>query len=56
MATTRVNRLIFLVEEVGLLKCKADSMAGGAGSYYTAINVLQHTIKELKEELNNERT
>ena len=54
MATTKVDRLVFLLEEVGLLKCKADSMGGGAGSYYTTINVLEHTIKELKEKLNNE--
>ena len=54
MVTTKVNRLVFLVEEVGLLKTRLRPT--DTGHINTAINVLEHTIKELKEELNNERT
>ena len=52
MVTNKVNRLVFLVEEVSLLK--AQLLPEGTGNIYTAIYVLEHTIKELKEELNNE--
>ena len=52
MVTTKVNRLVFLVEEVGLLKTRLRPE--DTGNIHTAINVLENTIKELKEELNNE--
>ena len=52
MVTTKVNRLIFLVEEVSLLKTQLRPE--GTGNIYTTIYVLENAIKELKEELNNE--
>ena len=52
MVTTKVNRLVFLIEEVGLLKTRLRPE--DTGHIQTTINVLEHTIKELKEELNNE--
>jgi hypothetical protein len=52
MVTTKVNRLVFLLEEVSLLKTRLRPE--DTGHIHTTINVLENTIKELKEELNNE--
>ena len=47
-----VDRLIFLVEEIGILKTKIREH--DTGHIHTAINVLEHRVKEVKEKLNNE--
>ena len=49
---TDVERLIFLVEEIGILKTKIREH--DTGHIHTAINVLEHRVKEVKEKLNNE--
>ena len=49
---TDVERLIFLVEEIGVLKTKIREH--DTGHIHTAINVLEHRVKEVKEKLNNE--
>ena len=49
---TDVDRLVFLVEEIGILKTKIEEH--GTGHIHTAINVLEHRVKEVKEKLNNE--
>ena len=52
MVTNKVDRLVFLVEEVSLLKTRIRPE--DTGNIHTAINVLEHAIEELKKELNNE--
>ena len=47
-----VERLVFLVEEIGILKSKIQER--GTGHIHTAIGVLEHRVKEVKEKLNNE--
>ena len=49
---TDVERLIFLVEEIGILKTKIREH--DTGHIHTAINVLKHRVEEVKEKLNNE--
>ena len=49
---TDVDRLVFLVEEIGVLKTKIREH--DTGHIHTAINVLEHRVKEVKEKLNNE--
>jgi len=49
---TDVERLIFLVEEISILKTKIREH--DTGHIHTAINVLEHRVKEVKEKLNNE--
>ena len=49
---TEVDRLVFLVEEIGVLKTKIREH--DTGHIHTAINVLEHRVKEVKEKLNNE--
>ena len=49
---TDVDRLVFLVEEIGILKTKIEEH--GTGHIHTAINVLEHRVKEVKEKLNND--
>ena len=47
-----VDRLEFLVEEIGFLRAKIKDH--GTGHIYTAISVLESRVKEVKEKLNNE--
>jgi len=55
-----IERLVFLVEstlatcrrEIGILKTKIREH--DTGHIHTAINVLEHRVKEVKEKLNNE--
>ena len=47
-----IERLVFLVEEVGILKTKIREY--DTGHIHTAITVLEHRVKEVKEKLNNE--
>ena len=47
-----VDRLVFLVEEIGVLKTKIREH--DTGHIHTAISVLEHRVKEVKEKLNNE--
>ena len=49
---TDVDRLVFLVEEIAILKTKIEEH--GTVHIRTAINVLEHRVKEVKEKLNNE--
>jgi len=63
-----IERLVFLVEEVGILKTKIREYDTGhwdvsrvtdmsymfPAGIHTAINVLEHRVKEVKEKLNNE--
>ncbi len=49
---TDVERLIFLVEEIGILKTKIREH--DTGHIHTAINVLEHRVNEIKEKFNNE--
>tara|TARA_Y100000780_G_C13325435_1_gene279365 strand:+ start:190 stop:345 length:156 start_codon:yes stop_codon:yes gene_type:complete len=49
---TDVERLIFLVEEIGILKTKIREH--DTGHIHTAINVLEHRVNEMKEKLFNE--
>ena len=49
---TEVERLVFLVEEIGVLKTKIREH--DTGHIHTAINVLEQRVKEVKEKLNNE--
>ena len=49
---TDVERLIFLVEEISILKTKIREH--DTGHIHTAIRVLEHRVKEVKEKLNNE--
>ena len=49
---TDVERLIFLVEEIGILKTKIREH--DTGHIHTAINVLKHRVEEVKEKLKNE--
>ena len=47
-----VDRLVFLVEEIGILKTKIEER--GTGHIHTAIGVLEHRVKEVKDKLNND--
>ena len=47
-----VDRLVYLVEEIGILKTRIEER--GTGHIRTAINVLENRVSELKEKLNNE--
>ena len=47
-----VDRLVFLVEEIGVLKTRIREH--DTGHIHTAINVLKHRVEEVKEKLNNE--
>ena len=47
-----VERLVFLVEEIGILKTKIREH--DTGHIHTSIGVLEHRVKEVKEKLNNE--
>ena len=47
-----VDRLVYLVEEIGILKTRIEER--GTGHIRTAINVLNERGSELKEKLNNE--
>jgi hypothetical protein len=47
-----VDRLVYLVEEIGILKTRIEER--GTGHIRTAINVLNERVSELKEKLNNE--
>ena len=47
-----IERLVFLVEEIGILKTKIREH--DTGHIHTTINVLEHRVKEVKEKLNNE--
>ena len=47
-----VDRLIFLVEEIGILKTKIREH--DTGHIHTAINVLEHRVNEIKEKFDNE--
>ena len=49
---TDVERLIFLVEEIAILKTKIREH--DTGHIHTAINVLEHRVNEIKETFNNE--
>ena len=49
---TDVDRLIFLVEEISILKTKIREH--DTGHIHTAIRVLEHRMKEVKEKLKNE--
>ena len=49
---TDVDRLVFLVEEIGILKTKIEER--GTGHIHTEIGVLEHRVKEVKDKLNNE--
>ena len=49
---TDVDRLVFLVEEIGILKTKIQER--GTGHIHTAIGVFEHRVKEVKDKLNNE--
>ena len=49
---TDVDRLVFLVEEIGILKTKIEEH--GTGHIHTAIGVLEHRVKEVKEKIYNE--
>ncbi len=49
---TDVERLIFLVEEIGVLKTRIREH--DTGHIHTAINVLEHRVNEIKEKFNNE--
>ena len=49
---TDVDRLVFLVEEIGVLKTRIREH--DTGHIHTAINVLKHRVEEVKEKLNNE--
>ena len=49
---TDVDRLVFLVEEIGILKTKIEER--GTGHIHTSIGVLEHRVKEVKDKLNNE--
>ena len=46
---TDVERLIFLVEEICILKTKIREH--DTGHIHTAINVLEHRVKEVTENL-----
>ena len=47
-----VDRLVFLVEEIGVLKTRIREH--DTGHIHTAINVLKHRMEEVKEKLKNE--
>ena len=47
-----VDRLVFLVEEIGVLKTRIREH--DTGHIHTAINVLKHRVEEVKEKLKNE--
>ena len=49
---TDVDRLVFLVEEIGVLKTRIREH--DTGHIHTAINVLKHRVEEVKEKLKNE--
>ena len=49
---TDVDRLIFLVEEISILKNKI--LEHDTGHIHTAINVLEHRVNEIKEKFDNE--
>ena len=49
---TEVDRLVFLVEEIGVLKTRIREH--DTGHIHTAINVLKHRVEEVKEKLKNE--
>ncbi len=50
-----IERLVFLVEEIGILKTKIREYdTGHPTGIHTAINVLEHRVEEVKEKLNNE--
>ena len=42
-----VERLIFLMDEICILKSKIEEH--GTGHIHTAISVLEHRVKEVKE-------
>ena len=47
-----IDRLEFLVEEIGILRTKIQQH--GTGHIYTAISVLESRVKEVKENIRNE--
>ena len=47
-----VDRLVFLVEEIGVLKTRIREH--DTGHIHTAINVLKHRVEEVKEKLKND--
>ena len=47
-----VDRLVFLVEEIGVLKTKIQEH--DTGHIHTAIGVLEQRVEYLKEKINNE--
>jgi len=52
MIMSDVDRLVYLVEEIGILKTRIEDHS--TGHIRTAINVLNERVSELKEKLNNE--
>ena len=49
---SEVDRLQFLVEEIGFLRTKIEDR--GTGNIYTAISVLENRVEEVKENICNE--
>ena len=49
---SEVDRLQFLVEEIGFLRTKIEDH--DTGHIYTAISVLENRVEEVKENIRNE--
>ena len=46
-----VDRLQYLIDEISILKTRADARERGAGNLYTTINVLEERLVEVRENL-----
>ena len=46
-----VDRMLYLVDEISVLKTRADAMDSDAGGIYTAVRVLQSRVSEVKNNL-----
>ena len=46
-----VDRMLYLVDEISVLKTRADAMESDAGGIYTAVRVLQSRVSEVKNNL-----
>ena len=46
-----VDRMIYLSDEINILKTRADAMESDAGGIYTAVRVLQNRVSEVKNNL-----
>ena len=46
-----VDRMLYLSDEINILKTRADAMDSDAGGIYTAVRVLQSRVSEVKNNL-----